>query len=362
MKKSLGYLLASLLVLFVAMPAFAEIEWSGNIMAGIEKMDYGTPTLPGNDESDNLQFSNIKLNLDVKADVCEGVVGVAQLRAVSSSPGVTKRLVYMEISDPLIPASIQIGRIQLPLGAELAKISEGANTMNNPLIFNSILADVMGDQAVDDGLLISKTLGPVNCKLGITNGYDSEDKQEGLQPKCKDTNSDKALTLNLSGACPVVPGLTVGGTYYTNDAADSSGETDEIDKWIIDVAYTSGLLKLAAAIGNEEEKYDKSYSGHNTVETADIDYLVLEAVYGNGETPWWVAARYSKDDPSLSISPAIPGVTVKGSEQKRLELGLGYKVCENAYLKVEYIDSELKDNIKDLDDKDGIKAIVNVRF
>ncbi len=362
MKKTLTYLLASLVVVFVAMPAFAEIEWSGNIMTGIEKMDYGTATVPSDKESDETQFSNIKLNLDVKADVCDGVVGVAQLRSVCTDCKVFKRCIYVEITDLLIPdGSIQIGRVQLPLGAELAKASEGANTMNNPLIFNSLLADNMEDLCVDDGLLITKVFESVTCKLGITNGCDSEEIG-GLQPACKDTNSDKAMTLNFSGDCPAVEGLSLAGTYYTNDMADVTGATDEVTAWIVDVAYKTGLWKLAAALANVEGKYDETYNSEKTVETADIDYLVLEMVYGNGETPWWVAVRQSEQDSSFSINPAISDITVKGIKQKRLELGVGYKLCDNAYLKAEYIKTELKDDKDNLNDKDGIKAIVNVRF
>ncbi|MEW6095916.1 MAG: hypothetical protein AB1567_05245 [bacterium] len=359
MKKTLVYLVASVAVLMLTMPAFAEIEWSGNILAGIEKMDYGTDTTPSDKESDELQFSNIKLNLDVRADVCDGVVGVAQLRSVCTDCNVFKRCIYVEICDLLIPdGCIQIGRIELPLGA-VANASKGANTMKNPLIFNSLLVDEMLLQAVDDGLLIKKTLGAVDCKLGITNGCDGDEScsAPGLQPKCKDTNGDKAITLNLSGDCPGVPGLTLAGTYYTNDMADVSGETDEVDKWIIDVAFASGLWKLAAAMGNEEIKTGDASSSEKT----EIDYMMLELVYGNGTTPWWVAARYSTKEPDTSYSPTSS--PDPKDDVERLELGAGYKLCDNAYLKIEYIDNDLDDEATELlQDYDGIKAIVNVNL
>ncbi|MEW6618655.1 MAG: porin [bacterium] len=352
MKKTLVYLVASLVVLMFTVPASATIEWSGQIMAGIEKMDYGTPTTPSGTVSDELQFSNIKLNLDVKADVCDGVVGVAQLRSTCEVCNVTKRCVYVEITDRIIPdASLQIGRVDLPLGAEYQKASENANTMHNPLIFNSVLADDMADFAIDDGLLMSKTMGGVDCKLGITNGYGNCGKRN-----CKDTNGEKAITLNLSGDCPAIPGLTLGATYHTDDCADQVNETDEGDLWIIDAAYASGLWKFAAALGNLEIKGGIA----NYIITDDIDYLVLELVYGNGETPWWVAARYSTKEPNTSLSGY--SITDPKDDEERLELGAGYKLCDNAYLKIEYIDNEVDDNIKYLDDYDGIKAIVNINL
>jgi predicted porin len=353
MKKTLIYLLASLVVLMFIVPASAQVEVSGNVMVGLESMDYGTATLPSDKESDELQFSNIKLNLDVKADVCEGVTAVAQLRSTCEECNVEKRCVYLEICDLLIPdACIQIGRIQLPLGLELARASEGANTMDNPLIFNSLLADTMDTICVDDGLLISKTLGAVDCKLGITNGHDSDSMKYGLQPGCLDKNSDKAITLNIAGDCAAVPGLKCGVTYYTNDAADENEETDEIDGWILDVGYEAGLLKLAASMANFEDKEGTA----KTVETVEFDFLTFEVVYGNEETPWWVAARHSTEEITESPGPDDP------DDEKRLELGIGYKLCEDAYLKVEYIDHEVDDNVDDLNDYDGIKAIVNVRF
>jgi len=328
-----------------SVPAFADINWSGQILAGVEKMDYGTDTTPSDKVSDELQFSNIKLNLNVKADVCDKVAGVAELRAVCDKAEVTKRCVYAEITDLIIPdGSIKIGRVELPLGAEAARASKGANTMRNPLIFNSILADDMIAQFIDDGLLISKTLGPVTCKLGITNGYDGN----------KDTNRDKAITVNLSGDCPGVAGLSLAGTYYTNDAADQSGETDETTKWIADVAYKVNLLKLAASVGNEKLK-----RGTET----KTDYLVLEVAYGNGETPWWVGARYSTKKPTTTKPTPDPK-----DDEKRLELGAGYKLCKDAHLKIEYIDHKLKDdNAKAsheelLKDYKGIKAVVNINL
>jgi hypothetical protein len=224
--------------------------------------------------------------------------------------------------------------------------------MDNPLIRNSILADDMDAQAVDDGLLISKTIGAVDCKLGITNGHDSDSNKKGLQPACLDKNSDKAVTLNIAGDLAAVQGLKYGLTYYTNDAAYVTNATAEVTKWIIDVAYEAGLWKLAATMGNKET--EKGFGGNIT--TVDTDYLALEVVCGNGKTPWWVAARHSTKEPVTSPGPD------PNDDETRLQLGVGYKLCEDAYLKVEYIDHEVDDNVDDLNDYDGIKAIVNVRF
>ncbi|MDI6735998.1 MAG: porin [bacterium] len=333
MKKTLGYLLASLVVVFVAMPAFAEIEWSGNVAVGIENIDKADPLT-----KENLQFTDALVNLDVKAEIADGVTAVAQIRQADSL--LETRKVAVELSDLIPNATLMVGRVVFPMGKEADSQTEGANMMKNAMIGNSALYDqgVTG-QLVDYGMALKTTMGAVNCLLALTNGNVGA---------ARDNNSDKAMMIRLDGDVPAVEGLSLAASYMTNDAAATNAPKNETTNMVIDAAYAMDALTVGVTYGDGEKEV-------GTTKT-EKDCLAIEASYAMNDT-CSVAVRQSK----VKISEN----SVDTCEVTKLQVGINYKLADNTLLKVEYVDNKNKEkptNLKTDADYDGIKAAIAVRF
>ncbi len=351
MKKTLSYLVASLVVVFVAMPAFAGIEWSGNIAVGIEKTKYGvdkievpwtyrdeTGTTTGTSTEyaqDKLQFTDAKVNLDAKVEIADGVTVVAQIR---QEWGLETRKVAVELSNLIPNATLMVGKVVFPMGKEADSQTEGANMMKNVMIGDSALFDIeLTGQIVDYGMALKTAMGAVNCLLAITNGNYGDSS---------DNNSKKAIGLRLDGDVKAVPGLSLAASYGIHDATPSnSNETDKATGMVIDAGYVMDAFTLGVAYGDSELKEGAA--------KIKVGGLSIEAIYAISD----------------ACSLAVRRSTVKADETDnfevtKLQAGVNYKLADNTLFKLEYVDNKVDDkpNVKDFNDYKGIKAAVAVAF
>ncbi len=340
MKKILGCLLASFVVLMFGLPAYAGVEVTGNICAGMSSVEDAVTTT-----EENLQFDNNWLNLNATAKVADGVTAVGQIRCKMTGDATSNtawaRSVQVEMSKLIPNASLMVGRIELPIGKEGASMTKGAAMMKNAMIGDSALADngITG-APLDYGMAVKTTLSTVNCLAAITNGNSGT---------IQDNNGDKNILLNLGSDIKAVPGLSLAASYMTNDAAGNNA-TDETTKMVIDAAYAMKALTVGITYGNGET--DTGNTGTKTENSGlgcEVSYTVNDACS--------VAVRYGKVDISTN--------EIDTAEVTKIQLGCNYKLADNTLLKLEYVKNDRKEAGTDLDtaaDYDGLKAAVAVKF
>lgn len=357
MKKTIIYLVASFVVLMFTLPAYAEIEWSGNISAGVQNVEGDDP-----DTEENLEFTEAPLNLDLKADVADGVTANAEIRTYWDLVWVKDA--YLDLTNLIPDASLLVGKIIFPLGKEGETLTDGADMMKNALIGNSVFTEIgsylgqfaltdeeeatlenmnLTGEVVDYGIALKKTMGAVNCLLAVTNGnyYDIG----------ADNNSDKAIGLNLSGDVPGVEGLSLGASYVTNDAAGED-ETNESTDLVLDAGYKVGATNIGVTYASGELEYGPTGDEYKL----EADGLGAELSYAVTDD-CSVALRYGKVD--------LSGDGEDFAELTKMQIGLTNKLADNAVFKVEYVDNACKEEGEDIktdDDYDGIKAAVAVAF
>lgn len=337
MKKTFGCLLASLVVLMFGLPAYAGVNVTGNISAGMSSVEDAVTAT-----EENLQFDNVWLNLNTTAKVADGVTAVGQIRCRMAGDGTANaawvRAVYIELSKLIPNASLLVGRLEFPLGKEGASMTKGAFMLNNAMIDNSALADKgITGAPLDYGIALKTKLSIVNCLFAITNGN---------KGTISDNNGAKNIIINLGSDIKAISGLSLATSYITNDAAGKNA-TDKATNMVVDVAYAIKALTVGITYANGET--DKGTKTETSGLGCEAKYAVNDACS--------VAVRYSKVD-LFTAGKNTAKIT-------KLQLGCNYKLAENTLFKLEYVKNDSKEAGIDLDtaaDYDGIKAAVAVKF
>ncbi|MDI6785612.1 MAG: porin [bacterium] len=306
MKKLLSVLVALFMIALITPMASAAVSVDGHICAGLD-------TVEGKTTKDELEFGMVKANVNVNASAGD-VSARVEIRTDVDKDKINIRQAYAQVAGLAPNLALRIGKLRAPIMGGLRPL-DYADNMSNILV-----SGAMGGYAtaMDTGMAaIYKVSDQVTGTVALTNGINAD--------------KDKAITLKVATK-NLAPNLTLDISYQSlkdNSDMEVYGSYNLADMG----------LKVSAIYATGE------------VSKAKRDYMGAEACYTVAGTPLSVAARYTVTDPKGD-----------NNNTNQMQVGVNYKVSDNAKIQVEYITSEVDDKVKNDSDTSGINLLVAAAF
>ncbi len=355
--------IAVLLVVSMALPAFAQIDFEGQITGRMQDVE-------GDNVDQEAGFNEALLNLQVYGEVAAGVDGYAELVGRGAGAGTLIYEAYLTHAN-LIPATdVKFGRFELNYGDQRNRRTHNASVQANSLIGNAIVDPAV----VQTGIELSGQYEMVAWSLGLTNGLQGSDFDE---------DRDMAIAVKLWGE--LLPGLSASASYYTVENDDggprsnfgqnpfageaySPGdmvgpiiEAEAVDAFQVDLTYDLVGLGLPAELYLNYGQIDfegnvdvASLPPVAAVDSFDVDYFTVEARYALTPVSH-LAVRFSQVDAEDGDGD--------GGEADRLQIGLGHELAPNTLAKLEYVTQDSDDDVAgEMGEFDGIVGELSISF
>lgn len=314
MRKIMTFMVALVFLGALALPAVAGVTVDGNVKA--EMLLTGTIEETDEDDIDKeMQFQNVKANLNFNGDVADGVKALVELRTgdvSADNTDISIRQALIELTNLIPNAALRIGRLRIPFAGSL----ESDDSMSNPLIDGCMVSEMTSEgPLVDAGADCTMNFSDMfSATLGIFNGG-------------QDIPDNDKLAFALQGVAKPMEALTVTGDYYTSDntpVTTPASPDNKVSAYEIIGQYQAEIASMITVKGI----YGKVTTDNGTTKPS-TSYMGVQGSYDINDMIW-VAGRYVVADPDEDSGDD------DDAKVTEMAIGGGYNLAENTKVKVQY--------------------------